>query len=209
MQATPMQSTEDSATQEHQAEDYLSVLMERNFLRRATADLNFHNNAHDGIVYLDDQGQVVYTNPYFLEMMGFESPQEILNKPLPAYVWENPDEQGKIVNDVRTNGYVREREVRLKNQEGTPVFAMCSSVASKDDNGNFVGVEIMLCNITSKRKIQVELETRTKELERVTEFANVTIELLTDAVQHGASAAELLVTLRDLQTRLNKVTQSR
>lgn len=209
MQATPMPSTEDLVAQNHQPEDYLSVLMERNFLRRATADLNFHNNAHDGIVYLDDKGQVVYTNPYFLEMMGFESPQEILNKPLPAFVWENPDEQDKIVNDVRENGYVREREVRLKNQEGNPVFAMCSSVASKDDNGNFVGVEIMLCNITSKRRIQVELETRTKELERVTEFANVTIELLTDAVQHGASAAELLVTLRDLQTRLNKVTQVR
>lgn len=48
---------------------YVSTIMEKNFLKRAMADLNFHHNAHDGIVFTDVQNRVVYANPYFLTMM--------------------------------------------------------------------------------------------------------------------------------------------
>ncbi len=69
MMTAPIQTTEELSELRHQLERtqaaYVSTLMEKNFLQRAMADLNFHHNAHDGIVYTDANGHVVYANPYF------------------------------------------------------------------------------------------------------------------------------------------------
>src|SRR3954471_20944406 len=127
---------------------FVSVLMEKNFLQRAVADLNFHHNAHDGIVFTDAQDRVVYANPYFLKMMNIEAPADLLNKPLPTYMWHTPEDEQQLFKDVRENGFVRERELNLYNKDKAPVFVACSSVASKDNDGKFVGTEIMLCNVT-------------------------------------------------------------
>src|SRR5262249_17332773 len=89
--------------------EYLSVVIERNFLQRGLADLNFHNNAQDGIVFTDKENRFVYANPYFLTMMGIADPKELLNKPLPAYMWGNkPEQEGALFRDVQSCGFVRE-----------------------------------------------------------------------------------------------------
>src|SRR5437667_7121774 len=88
---------------------FVSTLMEKNFLQRAMADLNFHHNAHDGIVFTDEQNRVVYANPYFLKMMDIKDPAEVLGRPLPGYMWSNQDEPQRLFDDVRKDGFVRER----------------------------------------------------------------------------------------------------
>src|SRR3990172_7097302 len=128
---------------------YTKVAMEKNFLERAMGDLNFHNNAHDGVVYTDAENHIVYANPYFLEMMGIAEKAEIREQPFPDYMWNDDTEAGRLFADIRGDGFVREREMALYNQEGKPVFAMCSGVASRDEDGNVIGTEIMFCNITS------------------------------------------------------------
>ena len=183
--------------------EYLSVVMERNFLQRALADLNFHNNAHDGIVFTDVNNRVVYANPYFLTMMNIDNPKDILNKPLPGYMWGGkPEQETNLFRDVRSCGFVRERELMLYNRKNEPVFAMCSSVASKDTGGDYVGTEIMLCNITGKRRVEAELRERTQKLERVTQFAQHTLEMLTEMSDRGDTGHEMKAILKRLQNEL-------
>jgi PAS domain S-box-containing protein len=138
-------------------QNYTKVLMEKNFLGRAMGDLNFHNNAHDGVIYTDSDNRIIYTNPYFLQMMGIEEGEEILHSPFPDYMWEDPSEAERLLADIASDGFVREREVQLNNRKGKPVFAMCSGVVSKDEDGNVLGTEIMLCNITGKRSVEAQL----------------------------------------------------
>lgn len=133
------------------------VSLERNFFERAMADLNFHNNAHDGVVYTNRANQITYANPYFLTMMGVDAKSEILEKEFPAYMWEQQEDAQRLFADIKTNGFVRERELTLYNKAGEAVFAVCSAVNSKDADGNIIGTELMFCNITSKRKFQAEL----------------------------------------------------
>jgi PAS domain-containing protein len=181
---------------------FVSTLMEKNFLQRAMADLNFHHNAHDGIVFTDAQNRVVYANPYFLKMMNISDPAELLGKPLPGYMWDNEDDPKRLFEDVRKDGFVRERELALHDARNQAVFAACSSVASKDEDGQFIGTEIMLCNITTKRKIQVELMERTQALERANEFCHHCLEQLTDMTQRKISHDELLKVLRSMEKEL-------
>lgn len=187
---------------------YVSAMMERNFLKQAMADLNFHQNAHDGIVFVDTEGRVVYTNPYFLEMMGIDDPAQVLNQPLPAYMFTHAQDALQLIEDVKQYGFVREREMHLLNRANQPVFAMCSSVLSKDDDGQPIGVEMMFCNVTSKRKIQAELVARKRELEHLHAFTSHSIETLIDMVKRGADRAELLTVLAELETRHTKLEQA-
>jgi len=179
---------------------YVSAVMEKNFLQRAMADLNFHHNAHDGIVFTDKENRVVYANPYFLRMMGITDPAELLNKPLPAYMWANPSDEAQLFKDIQDNGFVRERDLSLYNRNKQPIFVACSSVASKDDAGNFVGTEIMLCNVTTKHRIEHELIARTEELTRVKTTVHTGIHNVTEAVTRGATSTELIDALKQIDT---------
>jgi len=183
---------------------FVSTLMEKNFLQRAMADLNFHHNAHDGIVFTDAQNRVVYANPYFLKMMDITDPAEFLGKPLPGYMWSNETDAQRLFEDVRKDGFVRERELALYDSRNQPIFAACSSVASKDENETFIGTEIMLCNITTKRKIQVELMDKTQALERANEFCRHCLEQLTDLAQRKVSHVEFLKVLESMERELSK-----
>jgi diguanylate cyclase (GGDEF)-like protein len=89
--------------------------------------------------------------------MGVKEKKEILEKGFPNYMWNNEQEAERLFKDIKKDGFVREREMALYNRAGQPVFAMCSGVASKDEDGNVIGTEIMFCNITSKRTFQAEL----------------------------------------------------
>src|SRR5258708_1783171 len=175
---TISQIPDDTATLRRQLETtqaaFVSVLMEKNFLQRAMADLNFHHNAHDGIVFTDAQNKVVYANPYFLKMMGIDDPAELLNKPLPEYMWATAADEQHLFEDVRKDGFVRERELSLYNKAHAPVFVACCSVASKDDQGKFVGTEIMLCNVTTKRRIPGDLAALTHSLETLNKYPPTT-----------------------------------
>lgn len=155
------------------------VSLERNFLDRAMSDLNFHNNAHDGVVYTNANNEITYANPYFLSMMGVDAKSELLEKGFPGYMWNKPEDAERLFADVKSNGFVRERELTLYNKHGTPVFAMCSAVASKDEAGAVIGTELMFCNITSKRKFQAELMEQTALFDAVLQSTPDPILLLT------------------------------
>lgn len=88
---------------------YNKLALEKNFLERAVGDLNFHNNAHDGVVYTDASDNIVYANPYFLGMMGVKDKKLILDQPFPNYMWNNSREAKQLFADIKTNGFVRER----------------------------------------------------------------------------------------------------
>ncbi len=184
---------------------FVSATMEKNFLQRAMADLNFHHNAHDGIVFTNTKNEVVYANPYFLKMMNVADPKEVLNKPLPSYMWFDPTDSDRLFADVREFGFVRERDLNLYNQDKAPVFVACSAVTSKDDEDNIVGTEIMLCNVTSKRKIQTELADRTETLERITEFCRHSFDHLQEVVQRGAPNSEVLALIEEVKGELAKL----
>lgn len=192
----------------HLEKKYTQVAMEKNFLERALKDLNFHDNAHDGVVYTDAADNIVYANPYFLGMMGVKDKTEIVEQPFPDYMWNNAREADRLFNDIKSDGFVREREMALYNREGQPVFAMCSGVVSKDKDGNILGTEIMFCNITSKRSFQAELVEQHALLDTVLQSTPDPILVLNSAldIKRSNPAAQKLLDLTGNSEDSNLIT---
>lgn len=181
---------------------YIKVMMERNFLRRATAELNFHNNAHDGIVYTDEADNVIYANPYFLQMMKVEEATDIIGKPLPDYMWLSADDYTHLRRDVEANGFVRERSLNLHNKHKEPIFVACSSVASRDDEDKFIGMEIMLCNVTTKHKLQQQLVTQTGHMDQMTEKLRARLTEMKRLIEESADREALKSVVAQMETEL-------
>ena len=187
---------------------YTRVVMEKNFLERAMGDLNFHNNAHDGVVYTDAEDNIIYANPYFLQMMGLKNKTEVLDHPFPDYMWNNTSEAQRLFKDIKNTGFVREREMALHNREGQPVFAMCSGVVSKDKDGSILGTEIMFCNITSKRSFQAELVEQHALLDAMLQSTPDPVLVLNPAldIKRSNPAAERLLGARGETRKPNLIT---
>jgi PAS domain S-box-containing protein len=187
---------------------YTKLALEKNFLERAMGDLNFHNNAHDGVVYTDANDKIVYANPYFLGMMGVKDKKLILDQPFPDYMWNNAREAKRLFADIKTNGFVREREMALYNRERQPVFAMCSGVVSKDKDGTVLGIEIMFCNITSKRSFQAELVEQHALLDTMLQSTPDPVLVLSSAldIKRSNPAADKILELDDKVSQPNLFT---
>jgi diguanylate cyclase (GGDEF)-like protein/PAS domain S-box-containing protein len=193
--------------------EYTKIALEKNFLERAMSDLNFHDNAHDGVVYTDASNRIVYANPYFLTMMGVDKKSEVIDKSFPTYMWNDGKEAERLFRDIKTDGFVREREMALYNRNGQAVFAMCSGVASKDENGNVIGTEIMFCNITSKRMFQAQLMEQNAVLDTILQSTPDPVLVLNsalDVLRSNPAAVDLFklekrntsLRLHDLLTRV-------
>ncbi|MEX2143450.1 MAG: diguanylate cyclase [Anaerolineales bacterium] len=182
---------------------YAKAVLEKNFLERSLGDLNFHNNAHDGIVYTDAHNRITYANPYFLKMMGVKKKSELIDQTFPNYMWSNPDEAARLFKDIQENGFVRERELSLYNRTGQPVFAMCSGVSSKDEQGNIMGAEFMFCNVTGKRTFQSELVEQYALLDAMLESTPDPVLVLTPMLEVSRSnpAAQTLFDLGKVEIR--------
>src|SRR3989304_2977224 len=102
-QSPPKQSSLEEIRQDlaRLQSENTALKLEKNFLERAMGDLNFHNNAHDGVVYTDTEDRIVYANPYFLKMMGVKKKSEILEKPFPDYMWSNKGEAQRLFTDIK------------------------------------------------------------------------------------------------------------
>jgi diguanylate cyclase (GGDEF)-like protein/PAS domain S-box-containing protein len=199
--ASPAEVKRLSAQLARLEKKYTKVVLEKNFLERSLGDLNFHNNAHDGIVYTDAAGRIIYTNPFFMKMMGVKKKSELLEKTFPEYMWSDPKEAERLFADIKQAGFVREREMALYNRSGEPVFALCSGVTSKDEAGNVQGTELMFCNITGKRTFQSELVEQYALLDAMLESTPDPVMVLTPTfhIRRSNPAAQALLNLRHVE----------
>ncbi|MBN2224883.1 MAG: PAS domain S-box protein [Deltaproteobacteria bacterium] len=72
-------------------------------------------------------------------------------------LYANPTERDKFVRKVVEKGFIENYEIKLKKKDGTPVDALVTVVAKKDDQGNVVGLQGNVKDITQMRRLERQL----------------------------------------------------
>ena len=137
--------------------------------------LNFLHNTHDGVFFTNAAGVLTFVNPYLLRTLGYENANELLGRPVPDENWDNPNDKAQLLRDLQHQGFVRERMLTLRHVAGDPVYVSCSAVSVLNPEGSYVGAEVMLCNVTGKRKLETR---RLDEIESLRRQACAINELL-------------------------------
>ncbi|MBN1538393.1 MAG: PAS domain S-box protein [Anaerolineales bacterium] len=110
-------------------------------------------------------GQLVMGSPSGCRMFGYDTIDEMIGMSLELF-WENPDDRDKIIEAVKATGRVKNYEARLKRKDGSIFIASFATHVLYDDDGNPVGTEGIIRDITEQKKAEEEIRQLNEDLEQ-------------------------------------------
>jgi PAS domain S-box-containing protein len=140
----------DDVTERHQSEEALK--------RSETRFRTLIENAPDAIaVYPPDDRRIVYANPAFASLLGYDVPQEILGTPIDALV--HPDDRHVLERRrarlAESRGSLPPQEYRMLHKDGSLVHAeIVSMILEYDGRPNVIAFGR---DLTERRQMQARL----------------------------------------------------
>jgi len=125
-------------------------------------------NLQDVIYRTDREGRLTMVSPSGLELFGYDSPDDLLGKPIAKSFYRVPEKRQEFLDELYRNGSVKNVEIELRHRDGTPVFVSTSSHLYYDRNGTVLGIEGILHDITAQKKAEEESLKRRQQLEEIT-----------------------------------------
>lgn len=116
------------------------------------------------------KGQFLEANRAIVDMFEYESKEEFIKKNV-SDLYKNAGDRKKFSEKIQKEGAVKDEELLLKKQDGTPFFASITGTAVHDAEGNVLYYDGIIEDITlkkeeeKKRQLLIEqLESANKEL---------------------------------------------
>ena len=103
----------------------------------------------------DREGNMRLINPPGAELLGYNSPEEIIGKNLAKDLYYLPEDRKIFIEELnKRKGKVENYEATLKRKDGTPVIVSTSSHYYYDKEGNIAGVEGIFVDITERKEAE-------------------------------------------------------
>ena len=112
----------------------------------------------DMIFVLDDQLRFEDINPSGLATLGYDSRDEILRKVALSDIFLSSAEYDEFVRELSCSGSIRDSECRLKDRSEMEIFILLSVTLTRDEAGNIRGYEGIAKDITSRRRMERQLQ---------------------------------------------------
>ncbi len=112
----------------------------------------------------DSDVKFLFVNFTFTEMFGY-SPAAILRIPVSNF-FEDQRKFQSLIKQTRLQGFVKDEEIRLKGKDKKPFWCSVSCVAVKEKKGIVRYFDVMVEDISTKKRVEKEL-IESKELFRV------------------------------------------
>jgi len=132
-------------------------------------------SAVEGIFRVTYSGKVLEVNPALSFMLGYESPEEMINTcNNVADHYESQDDRNKLLEQIEQGGHINDFDVQLIRKNGSSFSASITAQAVKDHNGNMIGIEGRILDISERKKrVKAELAREKAEAaERIAELAS-------------------------------------
>jgi len=114
-------------------------------------------------------GRIVEVNQAGVNLLGYGSKEE-MTQVYAGDTFVDPEDQKRLMERVRKEGFVKDFEVKLKRRDGTPINVLATTNARSDDSGKIVSYEGSIKDISDRKRTEEELVQRTRELEALNEM---------------------------------------
>jgi len=102
------------------------------------------------------EGELVYANPAFVDMFGFENLKDALLIKIPEY-YVRPGEREELMNKLMQEGVVRNFDIEMKKQDESHFWGSFNIKAVFDSDGKHVYQDGIITDITEFKKTREEL----------------------------------------------------
>lgn len=112
---------------------------------------NIYEESFDGLFITSLEGKILDMNKKGIEILGYDSKDEILCLDLKNDVYAYPDDRNRILSMVNKDGSA-EYEVVVKKRNGDKIITHCSLTAVKDEKGMINSYRGIIRDITQRKK---------------------------------------------------------
>ncbi len=116
---------------------------------------NLFETSPDFIYIAALDGRIIDVNQAVRRLSGY-SPEEFKNLNIVDF-YADPEDREKFVKEVLRKGFIDSRELKLKKKDGTLINALVTVTSITDKDGNAVGFQGVVRDITEKRNLELQL----------------------------------------------------
>ena len=132
-------------------------------------------NTVDGVYIASRDGNIIAANPALVEMLGYDSVEDLKNAGLTTVLYVNPIDRERVFARLEAQGFIKNFEYRLRCKDGSEIVVLENSRAICDDDDTIIAHEGTITDITDRKRA----ETRVFEEK---ERAQVTLQSIGDGV---------------------------
>lgn len=125
----------------------------------------------EGVFVSTPDGRVVDCNDAFVQLLGYDSREEILTKDIAQSFYMTPSDRNVFLQKMAKDGVVKNFEVNIKRKDGSRVTVLENSYATKTASGNIIRYHGVLLDISEKKRAEDEVRRRNQELEALNAIA--------------------------------------
>lgn len=185
--------------EEKAAPDYFVVLIEDiTEQKQAEEDLikseeryrSLYRDAVLGLFESNFDGRFVEVNPAFAHMLGYDSPEEVMNtySDIGEQLYIDPEKREDMIQNLLQSDRPLVTETRFRIRDGHQIDARLYLRLSLDPHGNPVGVHCMVEDITERKRQEEEIACLTATLERRVEERTQELQSFIYSVAHDLRA---------------------
>jgi PAS domain S-box-containing protein len=128
---------------------------------------NIFENATEGIFQTAIEGGLLSANPSFARLFGYRSPEETLKsvKDMPYGLYVDSGQRVELGERLTKQGFVRNFEILCRRKDGKKIWISTNIRALKGSDGKPLLYEGTLVDITERKSIQDDLESKSRSLE--------------------------------------------
>jgi PAS domain S-box-containing protein len=113
----------------------------------------FFSTSQDCVFITTIDGRWVDFNDAAVKLFGYDSRNDLMRIDIP-HLYANPQNREAHVRYILENEFSFEYPVDLKKKDGTIINALITTVARKDENGNIIGFQGTIRNITERKQTE-------------------------------------------------------
>ncbi len=156
-----------------------------------------------GIAISDLNSNLTYVNPTFLEMWGYDKPEEVLGRSVTSF-WQEPDDAQRIIETLVTRTGTEVAELVAKRKDGTDFIAEVRTSLVVNAEGQLVALTSSFNDITERTQIEERL-LESERLATLGQFSgNISHELRNPLGVIDSSAYYLKTKLKDADEKVHE-----
>ncbi len=121
-------------------------------------------NVHEGVFISTPEGRFVDFNDAFMRILGYEDRNDLMNADITTTFYVNPADRERLKQLLFEHGSVSNYEYQLRRRDGEIIEVSESSIATRDANGVVVAYQGFVLDITERKRAEIELRRRNREL---------------------------------------------
>ena len=141
----------------------------------------FFNTSRDCVFITSKDGSWIDLNEAAVEIFGYSSREELMQVKIPD-LYANPGERERHLSIITEHGYTKEFPVDLCRKDGTVMHTLITSAARYDAEGNVIGFQGTIRDITESRQAEEALLESELKFKSFAEYAIVGTYISQDGV---------------------------